>query len=175
MGMTLKEQGRMSIALLALIGGGLLLRLFLVYVSSRWHGFSGDVYAYAGWTRGLIEVGPRDFYETFGSDYPPGYLYVLWILGKVDQAVAYLAHADLMRVIVGSIKIPPILLDAGVGLMIYSIVRRWFADGISSEKTALAAAAIYTFNPVVCYDSAIWGQTDSVGIFAVEPTMAGIE
>lgn len=167
-------QERVSIGLLILIGAGLLLRFLLYYVSLHWVGSSGDLYAYAGWVLTLVDVGPHDFYQSIKSDYPPGYLYILWMLGKIDQVVASLTHADPLVVVINSIKIPPILLDAGVGLMIYRIVRRWSADSIDSEKTALLATAIYTFNPVICYSSAIWGQTDSVGIFAMLVTLLSL-
>ena len=35
--------------------------------------------------------------------------------------------------------------------------------GRRAEALALGAAALYVFNPVTWYDSALWGQTDSVG------------
>jgi Gpi18-like mannosyltransferase len=167
-------QGRVSAQLLVLIGAGVLLKFLLAYVLLYGAGSSADVYAYAGWTLRLTEVGPKGFYQSTGSDYPPGYLFVLWILGKVDLAVASLANADFRAVIITSIKIPPVLIDAVCGLMVFHIIRRWLVDEADSEKTALAAAGIYTFNPVLCYDSAIWGQTDSVGIFVMLATLLSL-
>ena len=40
---------------------------------------------------------------------------------------------------------------------------RWFAGRPRAATLALAAAALYLFNPVTWYDSAIWGQVDAFG------------
>jgi len=54
------------------------------------------------------------------------------------------------------VKLPSILADLGIGWLIYKY--------LSGKKKALALpiAAVWLFNPVTWYNSAIWGQTDSV-------------
>ena len=61
------------------------------------------------------------------------------------------------------VKLPPILLDIAVGYVLYRLVRGWTWPGERSERLALVAAALYLFNPVSFYDSALWGQTDAAG------------
>ena len=39
----------------------------------------------------------------------------------------------------------------------------WTWPGRRAETLALGAAALYVFNPVTLYDSALWGQTDAAG------------
>jgi Gpi18-like mannosyltransferase len=169
------SHGRVSGALIALLGAGFLLRLLLAYVFLPQSGYFADFRFYSHWTGTLLDVGPGGFYENVGfSDYPPGYLYVLWLLGTIDQALAHLTGAYLPSVILESLKIPPMLIDACTAFAIYRLVHRWPGLTIHRERTALAAAAIYTFNPVVWYDSAIWGQTDSVGAFVLVLTVLSL-
>ncbi len=61
------------------------------------------------------------------------------------------------------IKIPPMLLDIAVGYVLYRLVLGWAWPGRRAEALALGAAALYVFNPVTWYDSALWGQTDAAG------------
>src|SRR6185437_15129271 len=55
------------------------------------------------------------------------------------------------------VKLPAIVADLGIGVLVYALVRRFAATGI-----ALGAAALYLFNPAVIFNSAVWGQVDSV-------------
>ena len=45
--------------------------------------------------------------------------------------------------------------------------------GRRAERLALAAAALYVFNPVTFYDSALWGQTDAAGALVAAPRRRG--
>jgi Gpi18-like mannosyltransferase len=54
------------------------------------------------------------------------------------------------------VKLPFILSDLGLGYLIYRFLK------VHHPQTALVAAAVFLFNPVVIYNSAIWGQTDSL-------------
>ena len=85
-------------------------------------------------------------------DYPPGYLYVLWGIGKLSSSPSYLL-----------LKLPAIVADlaiawvAGVFALRLAPVRireRW-------PVRALVAAAVL-FNPAVIALSAVWGQVDVV-------------
>src|SRR6476659_5506636 len=54
-------------------------------------GFFGDIRLFQQWVAGLREVGMHDFYAKYTwVDYPPGYLYLLWIIGKLSAAPGYL-------------------------------------------------------------------------------------
>src|ERR1051325_5867701 len=54
-------------------------------------GFYGDLRLFKTWTGQLADVGTRHFY-TPGQfqDYPPGYLYILWVTGKISATPSYL-------------------------------------------------------------------------------------
>jgi Gpi18-like mannosyltransferase len=133
---------------LALLAGGLLLRVGLAFVLFPKQGFSTDMQLFAGWATTLARVGPGSFYATAtGADYPPGYLYILWLLGNAPASALPLL-----------LKVPAIVADLGIALVLYWAARRWL-----SERAGLIAAGLYLFIPVTWYDSALWGQVDAVG------------
>ncbi len=161
-----------GILLLAIIVGGLLLRAFIAGILVPHSGFGTDVGDFTAWAQQLAQVGPGGFYgqSTF-ADYPPGYLYVLWALGSIGHAMAPIAGLDITG---GLIKIPPILADAGNAWLLFIISRRflgrWVGDG-PGEWIGVVAAVLYLFNPGVIFDSAVWGQVDSVGALVVLATV----
>src|SRR3989344_6049854 len=54
------------------------------------------------------------------------------------------------------LKLPAILADLGIGILIYNVVQK-----IKPDK-ALFASAFYVLNPLTIFLSGIWGQTESV-------------
>src|SRR3954451_2754701 len=53
-------------------------------------GFYGDLRLYRLWADRLNEVGLRHFYAPgYFADYPPGYLYVLAFLGRLERSPGY--------------------------------------------------------------------------------------
>ena len=73
-------------ALVILLLLGLALRLTIAYVLFPGSGFSSDIGTFTAWATTLAERGPGQFYtSTSFADYPPGYLYVLWLVGGLGQ------------------------------------------------------------------------------------------
>ena len=138
---------RRMLPLLAILGAGMALRLVLAYVVFPGQGFASDIRQFASWARALADGGPATIYATSPANYPPAYLYVLWALGVVSGG----------QVPVGLLKLPAILADAGVALLLYRLAGRW-----RGPRAGLLAAALYLFIPVTWYDSALWGQVDAV-------------
>ena len=151
-----------GIALLLLVG--LLLRLTIAYIILPGSGFETDITTYSSWAQRLWEQGPGNFYAPgVFADYPPGYLYLLW-LGS--HLVSFL-HGGTIEGTSDLLKLGPIIFDILVAGVLYLLVRRWTAGSRDSMRLGLIAAALYLFNPVTWYDSAIWGQTDSVGTLVI--------
>ncbi|HUP82978.1 MAG TPA: phospholipid carrier-dependent glycosyltransferase [Candidatus Limnocylindria bacterium] len=161
-----------SLAILLLVG--LLLRLTIAYVLLPGSGFETDISSFVGWALQLAKNGPGTFYGAGFADYPPGYLYVLWILGGLGGLLAPLAHGDTVAAVTALIKIPPILLDIAVGALLFYIVRKWRENRPDADRLALIAAALYVLNPVTWYDSAVWGQVDASGAFILLLTVAAL-
>lgn len=109
-----------------------------------------DFNTFVSWSDRLVEGGLRNFYSQW-SDYLPGYLYVLWFLGKVK---AILPASELLLY-----KLPAILSDVATGYLIYLIIKKHFG-----KKKGYLFSALYLFNPAVFANSANWGQVDSLTI-----------
>jgi dolichyl-phosphate-mannose-protein mannosyltransferase len=134
------------------IAAGVALRVVLAFVAFPRQGFAPDLAFFASWATTIARTGPAHFYAAApGSDYPPGYLYVLW-------ALATLAGANLETLL----KLPAIAADAAVALLLLRAGSRWFGP-----RAGVIAAALYLFVPVTWYDSALWGQADAVGALFV--------
>jgi len=162
-----------SLAVLLLVG--LLLRLTIAYVLLPGSGFESDIGTFTAWALQLGQHGPGTFYATAGfADYPPGYLYVLWLLGGLGGLLAPLANGDAGAATAALIKLPPMLMDIAVGALLYHLVRTWRANRPDAPRLALTAAALYVLNPVTWYDSAVWGQTDAAGALVILLTLAAL-
>ncbi|MBV8373480.1 MAG: phospholipid carrier-dependent glycosyltransferase, partial [Candidatus Eremiobacteraeota bacterium] len=141
-------------ALPALVFAGLIVRL--IFIGSE--GFKTDVQTFEAWALSLAEHGYANFYGATGfADYPPGYLFILGIVGQIWEALFKNSDGGHYVMLKALVKLPAILADLGVGVLVYATVRRFASAGI-----ALGAAALYLFNPAVIYNSAAWGQVDSI-------------
>jgi 4-amino-4-deoxy-L-arabinose transferase-like glycosyltransferase len=167
------DAGTILVAILLL---GLVLRGFIAGVYLPLSGLGNDIGAFNAWGQRMAAVGPGAFYEPgYFADYPPGYLYVLWLLGTIGEALAPVVGQNATG---GLVKIPGILADIGVGWMLFVIARRWAGPLLgrspfraSADTLGLAAATVYVFNPGVVFDSAVWGQIDSVGTLVLLATL----
>jgi Gpi18-like mannosyltransferase len=132
---------------------------FLVRILIAPHfGFYVDLNFFRTWARELHEVGPHRLYSTDHLvDYPPGYLYVLWLLGSISSTPGYLL-----------LKLPAIIADLGLAWIAGTFSER-LAPGSLKERIPVRAVvmAVVLFNPAVVALSAGWGQVDSVPVFFV--------
>ncbi len=52
-------------------------------------GFPTDIGTFKGWATALAERGPEAFYGSGFADYLPGYLYVLWLIGWLNERLQF--------------------------------------------------------------------------------------
>lgn len=130
----------------------LLLRLG---AAMRSEGFETDLSCFAAWAERMYVTGASGFYspEVF-TDYPPGYMYVLWLLGGLRRLLGIPYSSPLHLTL---LKLPAILCDLACGWLLYRE-----ASGRLSGSQALFLCAAYLYNPVILLNSAVWGQVDSV-------------
>lgn len=114
--------------------------------------FTLDVNTFRSWTDTLLKVGPNQFYTSTWSDYPPVFMYFLWIWGWLQYPFT---HSTLISV--EWEKLPACLADVVNGYLIFHLLK-----GRIAIRSASRAAVIYWFNPVVWFVSAVWGQVDSI-------------
>lgn len=148
-------QFRSLAALVILFTLGLMIRLALARHSE---GLAFDVGLFRQWSDRLVERGPSRFYEPgYFVDYPPGYLYVLFVLGKLSR----LLRGEPPSVAV--LKLPGIIADLGVAVFALLLASRITPRSWAGRIPAgIAAAAAILLNPGLILVSAVWGQVDSV-------------
>jgi len=129
--------------LLALLPAALGMRLLLTSFGT----LVLDHNTFVAWSVNLAQNGFGHFYNGW-CDYLPGYLYVLWGLGKIHLAWPLIPTEFLY-------KLPAILADLVTGFLIYKIVKKH-----KSERWGLIGAGLYLFNPAILANSTLWGQVD---------------
>jgi len=105
-----------------------------------------DQGTFISWSLMLVKDGFKIFYNSW-SDYLPGYLYVLYFLGKIRNFVP-----DVVLY-----KLPAMLADLVTGYLIYRILVK-----TKGSRWAIIGAGIYLFNPAILANSSLWGQVDSL-------------
>lgn len=153
-----KRPGPGSGSFIALFALAFLMRVTAAALSK---GFGSDTACFAAWAERLCETGPGEFYspELF-SDYPPGYLYLLWLTGGIRRifGIGYYSAAHLIL-----LKLPSIFADMACGVL---LCRE--AMGRLSGRHAFFLCAAYLFNPAIVLNSSVWGQVDSLpALFAL--------
>ena len=140
------ERDRMTKLVIGLvIFAGVVARLLV----ARSPGFPSDVGTFMAWAERLAEIGPGRFYEPgYFSDYPPGFLYVLWLLGAAFDG-------DLLRAAVKTVSIPA---DIALAILLARLV--WQHAG---RGAAIVAAALWSLQPAPIFAGPYWGQVDAVG------------
>jgi Gpi18-like mannosyltransferase len=119
-------------------------------------GFGTDVGDYQAWSSQIATFGPAHTYQQgFFLDYPPGYLYALWVVGIIAHGIG--ATGDFYRIIIQS---PAIFADFTLALVVYAFMRRG-----NRPDMALIAMLMVALNPALLYDTVVWGQSDSVMTF----------
>ncbi len=114
-------------------------------------GYGVDIQCFTSWADRMAAVGPADFYLTEAhSDYPPGYMLVLWPLGLIGRLLGT-GCTGMMT------KLPAFLCDMAAIVLLYR-----FALRNHSPRSAMWLSAIYALHPLVYVTGAAWGQVDSV-------------
>ncbi|RHU98998.1 DUF2029 domain-containing protein [Clostridium sp. OM07-10AC] len=128
--------------------------LLRVIIGGVYHGHEQDMSCFIAWADMVYNDGFHKFYETMTEGYPPGYIYILYVIGWLRHLFSIpwdSATSDILT------KMPSILTDMGMGYLIYKVASEKFR-----ETGAALLAAVYLFCPAILLDSVVWGQTDSI-------------
>src|SRR4051794_30570904 len=137
------------LGLATMFGVALVVRLLI----APYFGFYGDLRLFRLWAVRLGEIGTHRFYADGQlADYPPGYLYVLWLTAKISAAPGYLL-----------LKLPTIAADLALAWVAGVFASR-LAPAPLKERWPVRALVVagVLFNPAVLAVGAGWGQVDSV-------------
>lgn len=126
---------------------GLLIRAILAITVD---GYPNDIGCWMGWSSVCADKGIAGLYDgSIFIDYPPGYMYILYIIGWLNKIPIFASAA-------ATVKIPPILADAALAIIIFKMAKNKL-----SNKAAILLASLYYLSPAIITDSAAWGQIDS--------------
>lgn len=137
--------------LLVMFSAALLLRIAI----APHLGFFIDLRFFRTWATELRDVGTQGFYEADPiADYPPGYLYILWLIGKISASPGYLL-----------LKTPALIGDLALAWIAGTFAARLAPSSMTQRVPVRAVvAAAVLFNPAVIALSAGWGQVDVVPV-----------
>lgn len=146
-------------ACVGLIFVAFILRLVLTQV---FEGHPTDIRNFKAWGMHIARNGFRGMYEGVSSqgiwcDYPPLYLLPLWFVSRFymlfDPSFGHWSQGGFTLLA----KLPSIITDLGCIAFIILILKRYIHPYL-----AFFAGLIFALHPAVIYESAIWGQVDSV-------------
>jgi dolichyl-phosphate-mannose-protein mannosyltransferase len=142
---------QLKLAVLILLGAGLVVRLIIAPLTE---GYTGDMNTFKAWATHAASGGLTHFYDTdMFVDYPPGYIYVLYVLGKLQSLLHLGMDSKGMLLLM---KLPAMLADLATAWLLFRIAKTRVHPG-----AAFGAALLYVFNPAVIVNSTVWGQVDS--------------
>ncbi len=137
--------------ILPILAAGLVLRLGLAFLTP----FQIDTGTFHAWSVQLAQNHPWNFYDTdFFTDYAPGYMYVLWLFGEINE-VFHFSASEFEYLL----KLPSIAADIASAYLIYLFLKD------QKPEYRVGAAALYLLFPPVLLIGPIWGQVDSLLAF----------
>lgn len=133
-------------------------------ISSLVYGYPGDVGCFARWSEYLARFGLRRIYsgEIF-VDYPPGYMYPLWIIGKIRNLLQIPLYSEVYLVL---LKMPSVVADFWLSIFLY-----WLGKERLGNRGGFFLSLSFFLNPAIILNSTLWGQVDS---FFLLPLVGGI-
>ena len=146
-----KQRTKPNTALWVVLASALALRLVLALVTE---GYPYDMSCFVAWGDKLAAQGPAAFYsEGYFADYPPGYLWVLGLVGVVRAALGIAYESRWTYLLLALV---PSVCDCVSAALVYAVARR----GTVGRQMALVLAAFTAFDPLLLFDTAVWKQID---------------
>lgn len=152
----------------------LVFRIILSFIV--WH---PDMNNHIDWGIRFFEYGPSKFFAPESNvwsftwpNQPPGTIYMFaairklfelifsifwWINVKIPVFPSIIITYFESNLYPALLKLPGIISDFGIAILIYKLIKT-----VKSEKSAILGALMFLFNPVVWYNSSVWGQTDPI-------------
>lgn len=129
-------------------------------VALTFEGYATDIGCFKGWSIAVYENGLANFYTSgMFADYPPGYMYVLYVLGFFRELLAIDSGSPLFTLM---IKLPSIIAEVITAIIIYRIAAKQ-----TNRVFALLCGVFLLFNPAMFFNSGVWGQIDAVFILFI--------
>lgn len=162
---------------------GLILRLSLLFYDYGW-----DVNNHLTWAKDLHNRGFTGFYATQSSEvyatlfpnYPPLSLFIFYLfypLQTIAEKIAWQININLplfpskliffiqnRSFLAAMLKLPAVFADLGIAYLCYLFAKKIIP---SNQATNKLITIFILFNPAFFYNSALWGQIDSIPVFFI--------
>ncbi len=129
-----------------------------LFFSQEFYGHVNDMSLFTAWADLGRNEHVREFYGATGAkyyvDYPPIYLYVLTIVGRLAKMcnIAYGTDGYILLV-----KLFPILADTLTAFIVYRIAKKEFTN-----RQSMVLSVLFLLNPAYILNSVFWGQIDGL-------------
>jgi len=178
-------------AVILLLGLAVAVRIPLLPAIAHLPGNYSDMACWRAWAEAIHEHGLRNIFRTTDTNYI-GYQYFLWMVSAVYGLISpgFDTSSKTLDVL---LKTPPVLFDVALVWLVFAVSRRLLranphaAAAVQNRfpflshlplpldtALALAPATLIALHPAVLYDSAVWGQTDSIITFFMLGAIAAI-
>jgi hypothetical protein len=178
-------------AVILLLGLALAVRIPLLPAVAHLPGDYSDMACWRTWAEAIHEHGLRNVFRTTDTNYI-GYQYLLWMVSVVYGLISP-GFDTSSRTLDFLLKTPPVLFDVALVWLVFTVSRRLLRANPHvvaaahnrfpflahlplplDDALALAPATLVALHPAVLYDSAVWGQTDSIITFFMLGAVAAI-
>ena len=118
-------------ALWLLLGGAFVLRLLLAAITE---GYSYDMGCFGAWAAKMAQTGPAAFYsDGYFADYPPGYLYVLGLVGLLQRAFGFAFDGAAFKILLAFV---PAVCDCAAAWLVAQLGQRCLPDARAACPSA---------------------------------------
>jgi Gpi18-like mannosyltransferase len=143
-----------------ILAAAILLRLALLPIPN-----TDNDFVFQSWSRRITMQGISGIYNVFDAarnpltecQYPPGYLYAMWAVGKVYQGAFSPQYDPRTITLLMLLRVPTLLADLALAVLLYLALLR----GAGGRAALLGFAAIL-FTPAMFLDATIVTQIDAV-------------
>ena len=148
-----------GLAIIATLGFSL--RYFLAFAflptGTNAYGFAWDLSTFADWMFTIRSSGFHAYEVDPSINYPPVFADILQGLNFLGDLFSGGNPSKAQQISIILLKLPAIIADIGVAVTLAVAGKKWF-----SPRVGLWAAGMTVLLPVFWYDSAVWGQVDSI-------------
>lgn len=131
-----------------------------IFFAMRSEGHVTDLNCFRAWAAALAQDGFSGFYESgMFADYPPAYMYVLYVIGKIGSLLGLSSGENGYKLLV---QIPAILADLASAYVFYRIAKKKLG-----RATGSVLSLFLLFSPAIICLSAAWVQIDSILILGL--------
>jgi len=121
--------------------------------------FDYDVGLFRRWGNTIFQYGFASYYTSyhFVTDYPPVYLYVLYVIAALRSVFDWEIYNPVYNFI---LFLPAILCDLGIGYMLHRRAEKTQRPYSRAHMPTLLTA-FWVLNPAILLVSSVWGQVES--------------